>query len=101
MGDGFSFFVAINNINCERDITMNDTKDFNYEVVKHIGNISKKDNYSKEVNLISWNGRPPVIDIRGWRIGNDESRYPLKGMSMSKSDLIALKDLLQNVDLGG
>lgn len=77
-----------------------DTKELSYEVIKPIGIISEKNNYTKEVNIISWNGRPPVCDIRGFRIGTDGVKYPLKGISMSKADLIALKDLLSQVDLG-
>ena len=75
------------------------TKELSYEVIKHIGVISEKNGYSKEVNIISWNGRPPVFDIRGFRTGNDGLQHPLKGISMSKADLIALKELLSHVDL--
>lgn len=45
-------------------------KNVKYEIVKHIGVISKKRSYQKEVNLISWNGRPPVIDIRNMHLRN-------------------------------
>lgn len=76
-----------------------DTKELSYEVIKHIGVISEKNNYSKEVNIISWNGRPPVCDIRGFRFGNDGLKHPLKGISMSNADLIALKALLSHVEL--
>ena len=76
-----------------------DTKELSYEVIKPIGIISEKNNYTKEVNIISWNGRSPVCDIRGFRVGNDGKKYPLKGISMSKAYLVALKELLSQVDL--
>lgn len=76
-----------------------DTKEFTYEVVEHIGNISEKDTYSKEVNLISWNERNPMYDIRGFRVGKDGKKYPLKGISLEKHDLIALRDLLNSLNL--
>lgn len=80
---------------------MNDTRDFTWEVVKGLGNFSEeRNNYSKELNVIAWNGRPPVYDLRGWRIGKDGIKHPLKGISMTKPDLIALRDLLQSIDLG-
>lgn len=79
---------------------MKDTKEFTYDVVEHLGNFGKQDNYTKEINLIAWNGRPPIYDVRGWHIGKDGIRYPLKGISMTKADLIALRDLLQSIDLG-
>lgn len=47
------------------------TRELSYEVIEHVGTISEKNGYSKEVNIISWNGRPPVCDIRGFRIGED------------------------------
>lgn len=70
------------------------TRELSYVVIKHIGTISEKNGYSKEVNIISWNGRPPVCDIRGFRIGEDGEKHPLKGISMSKADLMSLKELL-------
>ena len=79
---------------------MNDTRDFSWEVVKNLGNFSEgRENYSKELNIITWNGRPLVFDLRGWRIGNDGIKHPLKGISMCKEDLIALRNLLQSIDI--
>ncbi len=69
-----------------------------YEVIRHIGTISEKGSYTKEVNIISWNGRPPVCDIRGFRVGGDGNKYPLKGISMSREDLVSLKGLLSQID---
>jgi seryl-tRNA synthetase family protein len=78
---------------------MKDTKEFTYDVVEHLGNFVKHDNYSKEINKVAWNGRPPIYDIRGWHIGKDGIKPPLKGISMSKEDLIALRNLLQSIDI--
>lgn len=75
------------------------TRELSYEIIKSIGVISEKNGYTKEVNLISWNGRPPVCDIRGFRIDKDGVRYPLKGISMSKDDLLVLKELLSHIEL--
>lgn len=79
---------------------MNDTREFSYEVVNAWGNFSERNIYTKEVNLISWNGNAPVYDIRGWRVDKDGIKHPLKGMSLKKEELIALRDLLQSIDLG-
>ena len=78
---------------------MKDTKEFTYDVVEHLGKFGKHDNYSKEINKVAWNGRPPIYDIRGWHIGKDGIKHPLKGISMSKEDLIALRNLLQSIDI--
>lgn len=79
---------------------MNDTREFSYEVVNALGNFSERNIYTKEVNLISRNGNAPVYDIRGWRIDKDGIKHPLKGLSLKKEELIALRDLLQSIDLG-
>lgn len=77
-----------------------DTKEFTYEVISHLGNIaSKGENFSKELNIISWKGRKPVYDLRAWRINKDGIKYPLKGISLEKSDVIALRDLLASLNL--
>lgn len=75
------------------------TKVLTYDVIRHIGTFFKKDNYSKELNIVSWNGRQPVYDIRGWRVNAEGEKHPLKGLSMSKDDLIALKLLLSDLEV--
>ena len=46
--------------------THNDS--FSFEIVEHLALISSKnDGWSKELNLVSWNGQqPPKFDIREW-----------------------------------
>ena len=40
-------------------------KDIQYEIVKEIAVLSASDSgYTKEINLISWNGKEPKYDIR-------------------------------------
>lgn len=74
-------------------------KNVKYEIVKHIGIISKKRSYQKEVNLISWNGRPSVIDIRNFKIDKDGGKHPMSGVTVEKEDLLALRDILSRIDL--
>ena len=75
-------------------------KEISFEIVKHVGVISKTDMHTKEINIVSWNGREPVYDVRVWRTGKDGIKSPLKGISMNEADLLTLKELLSNVDLG-
>ena len=75
------------------------TKNVEFEIVKHYGVISKKKSYQKEVNLISWNGRKPVLDIRNIRINPDGERCPLAGITVEKEDMAVLRDLLNHIDL--
>lgn len=63
---------------------------FKFEIESRIGVISTNNDYAKEVNLISWNGRKSVIDIRQWR-----GDKPLKGITLNKDEAAALVKLLQ------
>nr|AHF24053.1 seryl-tRNA synthetase-like protein [uncultured bacterium Contig643] len=38
-----------------------------WEIVEHLGTISEsKNHWTREVNIVSWNGREPKLDIRSW-----------------------------------
>jgi hypothetical protein len=68
-----------------------------YEIVKKIGVLSKTENgWAKELNLISWNDRGPKYDIREW--SSDREKMG-KGVTLSKEELLALKELLNKVDM--
>lgn len=42
-------------------------KEIQYEIVKEIAVLSASDSgYTKEINLISWNGKEPKYDIRSF-----------------------------------
>lgn len=74
-------------------------KEIKYEIVQHIGTISEKENFKKEMNIISWNQRIPVYDIRSFRINKDGKKCPLKGLSLDKHDVTVLRDLLNSLNL--
>lgn len=75
------------------------SKKVKYEIINHIGVIAKRENYQKEVNLISWGGRPPVYDIRNFRIGKDGEKQAMRGITLEKGDMLALKKLLSRSSL--
>jgi hypothetical protein len=68
-----------------------------YEIIKKIGVLSTSaSGWAKEVNLISWNDRDPKYDIREW----SPDRLKMgKGVTLSKEELLALKELLNSVEL--
>ena len=71
--------------------------EFTFEIVEAIGVLSETaKGWTKELNLISWNGREPKYDIRDW--SPDGSKMG-KGISMTKEDLIALKGILDDMEL--
>ena len=68
-----------------------------YEITKKIGVLSTSaSGWAKELNLISWNDRDPKYDIREWS-PDRENRG--KGVTLSKEELLALKALLNTVEL--
>ena len=68
-----------------------------YEIVMQIGVLSQSNTgWTKEVNLISWNNRPPKYDIRDW--SPDHSQMG-KGVTLSREELLGLRDLLNQWEL--
>ena len=68
-----------------------------YEIVKSLGVLSESPSgWTKELNLVSWNGREPKYDIREWA---PEHTKMGKGVTMSGNEVILLRDLLNEVDL--
>ena len=71
--------------------------EFNFEIVKNFGAVSESNNgWVKEVNLVSWNDREPVYDIRVWQ-GNHEKLG--KGITLTESEIKNLKNLLNTMDI--
>ena len=68
-----------------------------YEICQEFGIVSNNTTgWVKELNLISWNGREPVYDIRTWK---DDHERMGKGVTLTPSELKALRDLLNSMDL--
>jgi len=71
--------------------------DITYEIVMQLGVLSQsRSGWLKEVNLISWNNYPPKYDIRDWSA--DHSQLG-RGVTLSREELLALKDLLNQWEL--
>jgi hypothetical protein len=71
--------------------------DIKFEIIKNIAILSTSaSGWSKELNLISWNDREPKYDLRDWSA--DHSKMG-KGVTLSKEELLALKELLNNTEL--
>lgn len=71
--------------------------DIKYEIVKKIGVLSKASSgWAKELNLVSWNDREPKYDLRDWSADGQKMG---KGVTLSKEELLALKELLNTMEL--
>ena len=71
--------------------------DIKYEIIKQIGVLSKSSSgWAKELNLISWNDREPKYDLRDWSADREKMG---KGVTLSRDELLALKELLNSMEL--
>jgi hypothetical protein len=70
--------------------------EFTYEVTEELGVLSETaKGWTKELNLVSWNGREPKYDIREWSPGREKMG---KGVTLSGDEVAALKDILAGID---
>ena len=71
--------------------------DIKYEIVQKVGVLSRSaSGWAKELNVISWNDREPKYDLRDWSA--DGSKMG-KGVTLSLEELLALRELLNNLEL--
>ena len=67
--------------------------DIKYEIIKHIGSLSESSRgWTKELNIISWNGGVPKLDIRDWA---PEHGKMGKGITLTEEEAEKLARLLQ------
>lgn len=63
-----------------------------FEIVKHIGTIATNSKgWTKEVNLVSWNGREAKYDIREW---SPDHSHMGKGITFTDEEFAILKTLI-------
>ena len=71
--------------------------DFSFEITQSIGTVAEgKGGWNMELNLVSWGGRPAKYDLRSW---SPDHQKMGKGLTLTKEELLALKDLLNRVEL--
>lgn len=72
--------------------------EFKYEISATCGTISESGDWKLELNLVSWNGRKPVYDIRKWHYDDyDEIDKMGKGVTMNESELRSLFEILSQM----
>lgn len=68
-------------------------REIQYEIVKGIAVLSTGDSgYTKEINLISWNGKEPKYDIRSFSPNREKCG---KGITLNADEAAALLKALQ------
>lgn len=71
--------------------------DIKYEIEKEVGVISESPKgWTKELNLISWNGKEAKYDLRDWAPEHEKMG---KGVTLSLDELKQLKGILNKLDI--
>lgn len=66
--------------------------DIKYDIVEELGVLSESaKGWTKELNLISWNGGAPKYDIRDWAPEHEKMG---KGVTLSEEEAKKLAELL-------
>lgn len=67
--------------------------EFKYEITQELGILSEsKSGWTRELNLISWNGAEPKFDIRDWSPDHEKMG---KGISLNVDEVDKLKKILE------
>jgi len=70
--------------------------DFKFEITKEIGVIGEGTRgWRKEMNIVSWNGRPPKLDIRDWSETHEKMG---KGITLTGAEARAMFELLKKLE---
>ncbi|MBD5086663.1 MAG: hypothetical protein HDT29_02975 [Clostridiales bacterium] len=71
--------------------------EFKYEVIETYGSLSESSKgWRKDIKLISWNQKEAKYDIREWSPDGEKMG---KGVTLSKEEIINLRDLLNKLNL--
>ena len=66
----------------------NDNEEFLFDIREHIGVLRKSNNgWTRELNVVSWNGSAPKFDIREWDPRHEKMT---KGISFTKAEAIEI-----------
>jgi len=72
-------------------------EDFSFEIIKEHGVLSEsKTGWRLELNTVNWNKRGDKFDIRSWSADHQKMG---KGVTLTKDEMIKLKELLVNIEL--
>ena len=68
------------------------TQDFTFSIKKQLGVIgTTQSGWTKEVNLVEWNGAPAKLDVRDWDPNHDHMG---RGITLHKPETLALLEIL-------
>ncbi|MBR2706682.1 MAG: hypothetical protein IKE74_05495 [Mogibacterium sp.] len=62
-----------------------------YEIIEHIGELGKRGDWTREVNIVAWNGGVPKVDIREW---SPNHKRMARGITLMEAEAEKLAELL-------
>lgn len=69
--------------------------EFKYEIIEALGIVSESPKgWTKELNLISYNGAEPKYDLRDWAPNHEKMG---KGVTLTAEEVEVLKDILEKI----
>ena len=71
---------------------------FEYTITEEIAFLSEKNGFTKEINMISYNGAKPKIDIRNWSVDDEGNKRMGKGITLSNEEAMVLRDTLEDIE---
>ena len=70
-----------------------------FEIIKEIGILSESPKgWTKELNLVSWNGAEPKYDLRDWAPDHEKMG---KGITLTEDEVQKLNKLLSEMKVQG
>ena len=70
--------------------------EFEFEIKQELGILSEsKRGWTREINLVSWNGAKPKYDIRDWSPDHEKMG---KGISLNEDEIEKLKEILEELE---
>lgn len=70
-------------------------QEFSYEIIEEIAVLSENNKgWRKELNLVSWNGRPPKFDLCDWAPEHEKMG---KGLTLTNEEFEALQKAIENM----
>ncbi|EMF0069032.1 YdbC family protein [Enterococcus hirae] len=70
-------------------------QEFSYEIIEEIAVLSENNKgWRKELNLVSWNDRPPKFDLRDWAPEHEKMG---KGLTLTNEEFEALQKAIENM----
>lgn len=67
-----------------------------YTIEEELGDLSvAAKGWKKQLTYTSWNNHEPKFDLRSW---NEDHTAMRKGLTLTKDEMVALRDILNGID---